>query len=192
MQQTVPEGKGAMAAVIGMDALAIIDALSEFACESENDYAACANFNGPLQTVIAGTASGVIKASEKLKSLGAKRVISLPVSAPFHCALMKPVIEKMSEVLTQITFNNARFPIISNVHAKQETRGDEIRKFLLKQIAMPVRFTECVLYVKEHGFCKQGFLELGPRNTLSGIVRKIAPESLAQNVDVLQDVAKLL
>ncbi len=187
MQEAVPKGHGAMAAVIGMAAKDIILALNEFSDAERDDYAACANFNGPEQTVIAGTATGIAKATEKLKSLGARRVIPLSVSAPFHCALMKPVQQKMAEVLSSITFNDAEFPIISNVSAQKETSGDEIRRLLLLQISSPVRFTECVSYVKEQAFFGDGFLELGPKNALSGIVRKIAPDSLTLNVDRLED-----
>lgn len=192
MQEAVPKGHGAMAAVLGMDASLIGDALREFADEKSAHYAAVANFNGPLQTVIAGTKEGISTASEKLKSLGAKRIIELPVSAPFHCALMKPVQQKMAEVLMNITFNDAHFPIISNVSAQAETQGPKIRDLLLTQIAHPVRFTGCVQYIKQAHLGGDGFLELGPKNTLSGIVKKIDADAQLANVDALEDVASLM
>jgi len=188
----VPKGRGEMVAVIGMDVEAIVAALKEFGDVERDEYAACANFNGPEQTVIAGTARGIAKASSKLKSLGARRIIPLPVSAPFHCGLMKPVQQKMAEALLSITFNDAKFPIISNVSAQKETDADEIRRLLLLQIASPVRFTECVAHVREQNFSPDGFLEVGPKTALSSIVKKIDPASITRNVDVLQDIAHLI
>jgi [acyl-carrier-protein] S-malonyltransferase len=191
MQEVVPKGRGAMAAVIGMDSFAIALALEEFKDETRDDYVSCANFNGPMQTVIAGTTLGIKKASEKLKSLGITRIIDLPVSAPFHCALMKPVQRKMTEVLLAIYFADPKFPIISNVSAKIETNGKKIRDLLLAQITSPVRFTDCVMHIKEQGLEGSGFLELGPRNALSGIVKKIDRSFLTLNVDTPEDIAAL-
>lgn len=191
MQEAVPRGLGAMAAVLGMDAAEIVKALADFRDEKSDDYAACANFNGPLQTVIAGTKAGVSKASEKLKTLGAKKIIELPVSAPFHCALMKPVQEKMAEVLSAITFNKPHFPIISNVSAQTETDGSRIRALLLEQIANPVRFTDCVNRVVSEGLVGDGYLELGPKNTLSSIVKKIDKDGTTFNIDVPEDLVQL-
>lgn len=191
MQEAVPVGIGRMAAVLGMDALEIVEALKQFSDEKSSDYASCANFNGPLQTVIAGTKSGVEKASEHLKARGAKRIIDLPVSAPFHCALMRPVQEKMFDVLSSINFKNATFPIVSNVSAQAETDGNKIRDLLLLQIANPVRFTDCVNHVVNHNLRSDAYLELGPKNTLSSIVKKIDKDSTCVNVDVLTDVMQL-
>lgn len=191
MQEAVPVGAGAMAAVLGMDPSEIVAAMSEFGDEKNPSYASCANFNGPLQTVIAGTKLGIKNASEKLKSLGAKRIIELPVSAPFHCALMKPVQRKMAEVLSEITFSDAQFPIVSNVSAKTETNGERIKALLLEQISSPVRFTDCVMQIKERGLLSQGFLELGPKNTLSGIVKKIDQDCQTMNVDTVEDLEQL-
>lgn len=191
MQEAVPVGFGAMSAVLGMDAHDIVQALAEFSDEKKPEYASCANFNGPLQTVIAGTKSGVARASEKLKSLGAKRIIDLPVSAPFHCALMRPVQEKMAEVLSAIQFYDAKFPIISNVSAQAETNGHSIRELLLLQIASPVRFTDCVTHVMKSNLKGDVYLELGPKNTLSSIVKKIDGDSIVNNVDGMTDLEKL-
>lgn len=191
MQEAVPKGQGAMAAIIGMDPDIILEALRDFSDEHSDFYASCANFNGPLQTVIAGTKAGVLKASEKLKTLGAKKIIELPVSAPFHCALMKPVQTKMAEVLSKIEFNDAAFPIISNVTGQQETCGQEIRQLLIKQIVSPVMFTDCVTYIGQHSLNGDGFLELGPKNTLSSIVKKINKDCQTFNIDMPQDIAHI-
>jgi [acyl-carrier-protein] S-malonyltransferase len=190
MQEAVPIGLGGMAAVIGMDPVAIVNALLEFADEKSASYAICANFNGPLQTVIAGTKKGVLAASQKLKALGARRIVDLPVSAPFHCALMRPAQQKMADVLSSIKFADARFPIISNVSAQAETKGSRIRELLLLQIASPVRFTDCVSDVIKRGLKGDAYLELGPKNTLSCIVKKIDDECTTFNVDALADLAE--
>lgn len=184
MQQAAPKG-GGMAAVLGMDALSIVDALNEFSSVGD-EYAAVANFNGPAQTVIAGTKVGVAKAAAKLKSLGAKRVIDLPVSAPFHSALMKPVAEKMVEVLSAIDFSDAKFPIISNVSAQKELSGETIKRLLIEQIYSPVRFTDCVQYIMDHASARN-YLELGPKNVLCGLVKKIDENGVLQNIDTYED-----
>lgn len=184
MQQAAPCG-GGMAAVLGMDALSIVDALKEFRAVGE-EYAAVANFNGPGQTVIAGTKAGIAKAAAKLKSLGAKRVIDLPVSAPFHSALMKPVALKMVEVLSAIPFSDAKFPIISNVSAQKEVYGETIKRLLIEQISSPVRFTDCVQYIMDHAPTRN-YLELGPKNVLCGLVKKIDENGILKNVDTHED-----
>lgn len=188
MEDAVPEGHGGMAAILGMDYLSISEALKEFS--NAPDYAAVANFNGPGQTVMAGTKSGLIKASAKLKSLGAKRIIDLPVSAPFHSALMKPVAEKLAEVLAKISFKDAQFPIISNVNAKAETKGEVLKELLLLQVASPVRFTDCVNFVKNN-YQNEKYLELGPKNVLSGLTKKIDEQAILINVDTKDDFLKL-
>jgi [acyl-carrier-protein] S-malonyltransferase len=163
----------------------------EFADPTREDYASCANFNGPMQTVIAGTDLGIFKASEKLKAMGAKRIIDLPVSAPFHCALMKPVQEKMRELLAPIIFLDTKVPIISNVTAEPEIKGERIRRLLIEQIVSPVKFTECVSYAIAHDLRGDGFLELGPKNTLSTIVKKIDKDLPAWNMDSPNDIKEL-
>jgi [acyl-carrier-protein] S-malonyltransferase len=191
MQEAVPVGQGAMVAVLGLDVNKVILAMQEFSDENSAEYASCANFNEPNQTIIAGTKTGVLKASEKLKSLGAKRIIELQVSAPFHCALMKPVQKKMAEVLSVIPFKNPEFPIISNVSAQKEIQGEKIRKLLLMQITSPVKFTDCVIRVREKKLGGDGFLELGPKNILSGLIKKIEKESVVLNVDTIEDIFQL-
>jgi [acyl-carrier-protein] S-malonyltransferase len=191
MQEAVLPGLGTMAAIIGMDVENILEALAEFADEKSEHYVSCANFNGPMQTVIAGTRAGVLKASEKLKSLGARRIIPLDVSAPFHCALMESVQIKMAQVFLPIQFMDAKFPVISNVNAQPQTNGERIRQLLLKQIVSPVRFTDCLLSIRRHGWSPDAFLELGPKAALSGIVTKIDKELLVLNVDAIEDIEQL-
>lgn len=191
MQEATPLGFGAMAAIIGMEPKAIEQCLADFSDESSRDYVSCANFNGPLQTVIAGTSSGVKKASEKLKAHGAKRVVDLVVSAPFHCALMKPVQKKMMAVLSAIEFKDASFPIISNVSAKEETKGERIRELLIEQIASPVRFTDCISFVNKNELSGCGFLELGPKDTLSSLVKKIDRDAISASMDSPEEYADI-
>lgn len=190
MQEAVPEGRGAMAAVLGLDAAIIAESLAEFSDPSADCYVSCANFNGPSQTVIAGTKKGLEKALVVLKEKGAKKIIMLEVSAPFHCALMKPVQEQMAHVLDAIHFKDATMPILSNVSAEPETNGARIKHLLLMQIANPVRFSECVANLINHKLRGAGYIELGPKNALSGIVRKIDPASVVMNIDNLDDVTK--
>ncbi len=188
MQEAVPKGQGAMAAVLGMDATKICEIIKECANNNQADYVAAANFNGPLQTVIAGTKDGVAKASAKLKLAGAKRIIELDVSAPFHCALMKPVQQRMTAVLDGIQFSDAIFPIISNVSAQRESKANRIKTLLIEQITSPVRFTECVETVRAHHLGPNGFIELGPKNALSGLVKKIDGDMSLRNIDKIDDL----
>ena len=187
MQEAVPVGCGIMAAVLGLEAPVISEILKDFSDVNLPNYAACANFNGPAQTVIAGTKLGIAEASLRLKEAGAKRVIELDVSAPFHCALMKPVQQKMSEVLASINFSDAQIPVISNVSAMPETCAERIKSLVLEQIASPVRFSQCIEAIFINNLLGQGFVELGPKNTLSGIVRKIRPQIFIANIDNSED-----
>jgi [acyl-carrier-protein] S-malonyltransferase len=182
----VPKNTGTMLAVLGLDVLVINDALKEFANEDQKNYAAVANYNGPLQTVIAGTISGVNEAQKKLKSLGAKRVMELNVSAPFHCALMKPVQKQMADVLRSVSFNEPKFPIISNVNASGETDAKNLRNLLIEQITKPVRFTDCINYIKKF-YPVATFIELGPKNVLTGIIKRMNENNPTLNVDSLEE-----
>ncbi len=188
MQEAVPAGQGAMAAVLGMDAHKICEVIADCNSPSRSDYVAAANFNGPLQTVIAGTKEGIEKASVKLKLAGAKRIIELAVSAPFHCALMKPVEQRMTSILDAIQFSDASFPIISNVSAEPETKASRIKALLIEQITKPVRFTECVEKVRTQHLGSDGFIELGPKNALSGLVKKINDAMSIRAIDKMEDL----
>ena len=179
MQQAVPEGKGAMAAVLGMEADAI-RAVVEQACASE-PYVACANFNGPEQTVIAGSARGVEHATAALKAAGAKRVMPLPVSAPFHCALMEPVKARLDEVLAKVTFSTPRVPVVTNVEATPNQDAARVRALLVEQVTAPVRFTEIVQCLLSAGVTT--FVEVGPGRALVGMVKRMSNNVKLLNVE---------
>lgn len=179
MQQAVPEGKGAMAAVLGMEADAI-RAVVEQACASE-PYVACANFNGPEQTVIAGSARGVENAAAALKAAGAKRVMPLPVSAPFHCALMEPVKARLDEVLGKIAFAAPRMPVVTNVEAAPNQDPTRVRELLVAQVTEPVRFTEIAQHMLGAGVST--FVEVGPGKALIGMVKRMSKDVKLCNVE---------
>ena len=168
MQEAVPEGQGAMAAVLGMDAATIRQIVSETSTAAA--YVACANFNGPEQTVIGGTVKGVENASAALKAKGAKRVMPLPVSAPFHCALMAPVQPRLDEVLSKLAFATPRFPIVTNVEAVDNADAARIKGLLIEQVTAPVRFTEIAAFLIGRGVTT--FVEVGPGKALIGMVKR--------------------
>ena len=170
MQAAVPEGEGAMAAVMGIgpDAIApVLAALSEDAA----NYVAIANENGPAQTVIAGTAKGVEAAQAALKDAGAKRVIPLPVSAPFHCKLMAPVQDKLEAVLTALDISDPLIPVVTNVEAAPNSDGARVLPLLIEQVTHRVRFTEMATHLL--GDDVDTFVEVGPGKTLVGILKRM-------------------
>ncbi len=168
MQEAVPEGVGAMAAVLGMEAATIRTIVEE--TSTTTAYVACANFNGPEQTVIAGSVAGVDNAAAALKARGAKRVMPLPVSAPFHCALMAPVVPRLDAVLAKLSFAAPRFPIVTNVEAVANDDAARVRGLLIEQVTAPVRFTEIVSFLFARGVT--GFVEVGPGKALVGMVKR--------------------
>ena len=165
MQEAVPVGEGAMAAVIGIDAEAIAAVCARVQAANSAHVVAVANFNGPAQTVIAGAKLGVGVATSALKGAGARRVIPLPVSAPFHCSLMQPAQDRLSPVLRDLPWRRAEVPCISNVTAREFTSPDEAKQLLLAQVTHPVRFTEMVRFLIDHGV--DTFVEAGPGAALS-------------------------
>jgi [acyl-carrier-protein] S-malonyltransferase len=169
MQEAVPEGQGAMAAVLGLDAAAIRAVVDEVS--SDDAYVACANFNGPDQTVIAGTTRGVEAATAALKARGAKRVLPLPVSAPFHCRLMAPVQPRLDDVLAGVAFRVPAFPIVTNVEAAANVDVARIRPLLVEQVTAPVRFTEIARFLVDGGVTT--FVEVGPGKALVGMVKRM-------------------
>jgi len=172
MQEAVPTGVGAMAAILGIDAESVIRAC---AAATENDVCAPANFNTPTQIVIAGHRNAVERAIEGCKTLGAKRAMMLKVSAPFHSPLMIPVQEKMGESLKAAKFNNLSFPIINNVDAAIVSDGESAREALLRQISAPVRWTESVIKMFQLGV--DVFIEVGAGKVLTGLVKSIAKDA---------------
>ncbi|WP_349410463.1 ACP S-malonyltransferase [Pseudalkalibacillus sp. SCS-8] len=169
MEEAVPAGKGAMAAILGME----VDALQTITnrVTEEGDSVQLANLNCPGQIVISGTKEGVEKASEIAKEEGAKRVIPLQVSGPFHSELMKPAAEKMGDVLDELTFSDAAIPVIANVTAKPVTDAEDIKSKLIDQIYSPVRWEETVRYLLDEGV--DTFVEIGPGKVLTGLVKKV-------------------
>lgn len=168
MQEAVPEGTGAMYAIIGLDNDAIVAA-----CEAsaEGQVVSPVNFNSPGQVVIAGNKEAVERAGAACKAAGAKRALPLPVSVPSHCALMKPAAEKLAEALKTITVTTPAIPVINNVDARSETDPDAIRAALVKQLYSPVRWTECVSNLAAQGV--ESLLEVGPGKVLTGLTKRI-------------------
>ena len=168
MQEAVPAGVGAMAAVIGL-AAEDVEAVCREAAGDE--VVSAVNFNSPEQTVIAGHAAAVARASAACLARGAKRAIPLPVSAPFHSALMRPARERMEELLAATGFSDAEIPVVTNVDAEPESRGSRLRDALVRQIDSPVRWVESVRRLAAEGVDRG--LEIAPGNLLAGLVRRI-------------------
>jgi [acyl-carrier-protein] S-malonyltransferase len=178
MQEAVPAGEGAMAALIGCD----VDTV-ESVCIEASELGVCspANINSPSQTVIAGHKSAVERAVEIAKSKGAKRAVMLAVSAPFHCELMKPAAERLAAVLNDIEFSDLAVPLVTNVDAKVITEGAAARDALLRQVASPVLWSESVRRLIDEGV--RQFIEVGPGKLLAGLVRNISRECRIFNVE---------
>lgn len=177
MQEAVPVGVGAMAAILGMDAPKVIAICAEvtqgFGGDS-SEVVEAVNFNDPAQTVIAGSKAAVDKACEVLKASGAKRALPLPVSAPFHSSLMKPAADRLREKLEAIDFSSPQMALINNVDVAVETDADRIRDALYRQAFGPVRWVECVQAIKARGLTT--LVECGPGKVLAGMVKRIDPE----------------
>ena len=168
MQAAVPVGVGAMAAIIGLDDDAINQACTESA---EGEVVAAVNFNSPGQVVIAGHADAVARASERCLAAGAKRALPLPVSAPFHTALMQPAGESLKDVLAGITVREPVIPVVHNVHADTLSDPDAIKDMLVAQIYSPVQWVACVRTMQQRGITRM--LECGPGKVLAGLCRRI-------------------
>jgi len=166
MQQAVPSGEGAMAAVLGLDQQTIQEA-----CESVEGVVEAANLNAPGQIVIAGSKEAVQSALPLLKDAGAKRALELPVSVPSHCSLMKPAAEKLSELLNSIEIKSPSIPVIHNVTAKTAETPEEIRSLLVEQLYSPVRWVDCVEALKSYSV--ESLVECGAGKVLSGLVKRI-------------------
>jgi [acyl-carrier-protein] S-malonyltransferase len=178
MQEAVPVGVGAMAAILGLDLPAIEDACREAAA---GEVVSPANVNSAGQVVIAGHAAAVDRASELCKARGAKRAVRLPVSAPFHCALMKPAQDRLAPDLAALAFRDPEVPLVSNVDARVVREGDACRDGLVRQVSGAVRWQESVELLAREGV--DVFVEVGPGTVLSGLVRKIAKGARVLNVD---------
>ncbi|AWP33296.1 ACP S-malonyltransferase [Pantoea eucalypti] len=178
MQEAVPEGTGAMQAIIGLDDAAIRKACEESA---QGQVVSPVNFNSPGQVVIAGNKEAVERAGAACKAAGAKRALPLPVSVPSHCALMKPAADKLAVALENITFAAPAVPVINNVDVKAETDAAAIRHALVRQLYSPVRWTESVEAMAEQGVTQ--LLEMGPGKVLTGLTKRIVDSLTAAAVN---------
>ena len=172
MQQAVPAGVGAMAAILQLASSEVAAACAEVE-QASGRVVGLANLNGPDQTVIAGHADAVAQTVEACKSRGARRAVMLDVSAPFHCQLMQPVQPGLAAVLAPVSWNDAAIPVVSNVEATPETRAARLSSLLVEQVTAPVRWTEVLRRLADEG-CDT-FFELGPGTVLAGLVKRQLP-----------------
>ncbi|MDK2990972.1 MAG: [acyl-carrier-protein] S-malonyltransferase [Clostridiales bacterium] len=183
MQEAVPIGQGAMAAIIGLDKETV-----EQVCKEASEYGVVepANYNCPGQIVISGQTVAVQKASEMAKEKGAKRAIMLEVSAPFHCSLLKSAGDRLAEVLESVSINKPAIPVIANVTAEEVSSPEDIRQLLIEQVSSPVRWEESVRRMIAMG--ADTFIEVGPGKALSGFVKKISKDVKVMNVEDIQSL----
>lgn len=187
MQDAIPAGVGAMAAVLGLEPAKV-----KAACDAaaEGQVVAPANYNSPEQTVIAGHAQAVERAGAKCKEAGAKRVMPLPVSAPFHCALMDPVKPRLAEVLSRVQIQAPAVPVVTNVEARPNADASRVVPLLLEQVSSPVRWIECVEALKAEGVTR--VVELGPGKVLCGLIKRITKDIETFNVEDAAGLEKVL
>src|SRR5271154_4861080 len=178
MQDAVPAGEGAMAAILGLPPAEVLEICKKAA---DHEVVSPANMNSPEQTVISGNASAVKRAVEIASQSGAKRSVMLPVSAPFHCALMKPAQDRFEKDLRATKFSALRFPVVTNADAEAMTSGDEAREALVRQITLPVRWLDSMRELIESGVTV--FVEVGPGKVLSGLMRQIDRSVRCFNVE---------
>ncbi|WP_022851336.1 ACP S-malonyltransferase [Limisalsivibrio acetivorans] len=187
MQEAVPVGTGSMAAVMGSDEETVRRVCLELT--DDNGVVEPANFNSPGQIVVAGSTAKVAEFAEKIKEAGAKRAVMLPVSAPFHCSLMKPAAVKMAEYLKNIDINDLSTPVFSNVKAEPERSASHVYDNLVKQVASPVLWTETIQNMAAAG--ADTFIEVGAGKVLTGLVRKVDKSLNCSNVGIVGDEEKL-
>jgi [acyl-carrier-protein] S-malonyltransferase len=186
MQEAVPVGAGAMAAILGLDEAGVAHACRE---GSQGEVVSPANLNAPGQIVIAGTAAAVARAGECAKALGARRVIPLKVSAPFHCALMTPARDRLAPELRAVTAHDPRVPVVANVDAMPRTTVAGCIDALIAQVASPVRWEDCIKRLASEGVTT--YVEVGPGTVLSGLVKKIARDAIVLNLQTPDDLAAI-
>ena len=186
MQEAVPVGTGAMAAILGLE-LAVLEAVCREAAAGE--VVSPANFNSAGQVVIAGHAGAVSRAIELAKEKGAKRALPLPVSAPFHCALMIPAGERLAAVLSDVAFSEMMLPVVSNVEAAPNQDTSRLRELLVKQVSAPVRWEETITCMAGLGVDR--YVEIGPGKVLSGLVKRMVKDCTIQNVQNVDDISSL-
>lgn len=186
MQSAVPVGVGAMAAVLGLDLAAVQEVAAEAA---QGEVCQAANDNDPAQVVISGHKAAVERAAEIAKARGAKRALLLPVSAPFHCALMQPAADAMAAALAETTITAPAVPVVANVVAEAVSAPETIRKLLVEQVTGSVRWRESVQWMVGAGVTE--FWEIGAGKALSGMIKRIAKETVQRNVGAPEDIAAL-
>ncbi len=186
MQEAVPAGVGGMTAVIGLPS----DKVEEILKTVESGFVQVANFNTPEQTVISGEIKALEEAEEKLKEAGAKRLVRLSVSAPFHSKLMKPAAERLKELMENVEFKEAKYPILNNVDVELIREPDEIKDSFYRQVFSPVRWVEDVLKMRELGVDR--VYEIGPKNVLRGLIRKIDRSIKVMNIEKPKDIEKVI
>jgi [acyl-carrier-protein] S-malonyltransferase len=183
MQEAVPVGTGGMAAILGLDADKVALACADAA---QGEVVSPANLNGGGQVVIAGTAGAVARAGERAKALGARRVLPLPVSAPFHCVLMRPAQERLTPELRQLAVSDPQVPIVANVDAEPKRRAVDAVDALVAQVSAPVRWEAVIRRLASEGITT--YVEVGPGKVLSGLVKKIQPDAAVFAVEKPADL----
>jgi [acyl-carrier-protein] S-malonyltransferase len=186
MQEAVPAGRGAMAALLKLPEGRLEAVLAEAA---QGEVVAAANFNSPDQVVIAGHARAVERAMELAKAAGARRAVLLPVSAPFHCPLMRPAQERLGVDLNQAPFADLRCPLVNNAHASEIRSGADARRGLIDQVTSPVRWTDSIRLLAARG-CER-FVEVGPGSVLTGLLRAIQPSLAGLKFGEAEELEKL-
>jgi len=186
MQEAVPAGQGAMAALMGGSPEKVAELCQAAA---ENEVLAPANFNGGGQIVIAGSAAAVTRAVGRAKEFGVRRAVPLKVSAPFHCPLMRPAAERLAAELDKVKVGAPRVPVVSNVEAEPNQDGGKVRQLLVQQVTAPVRWEESMQRLAAMGVTR--IIEVGPGKVLSGLARRIAKEISVANVGTPEDIAAL-
>ncbi|ATX66608.1 ACP S-malonyltransferase [Roseinatronobacter bogoriensis] len=186
MQEAVPVGEGAMAAILGLDLAAVVEVALEAA---QGDVCQAANDNDPSQVVVSGHKAAVERAVEIAKERGAKRAVLLPVSAPFHCALMQPAADRMAEALADVALAAPRVPLVANVLAEAVSDAETIRRLLVQQVTGAVRWRESVVWMAAQGVTE--FWEIGAGKALSGLIKRSAKGTGTRNFGTPEDIASL-
>jgi [acyl-carrier-protein] S-malonyltransferase len=187
MQEAVPVGQGAMAALLGLEATAVEEVCHEAA---QGEVVSPANFNSPGQVVIAGHTGAVARAVSLARARGAKRAVMLNVSAPFHCALMKPAQEKLEKDLDLVEISNPQIPLANNVDAALVRSAAQVRDGLKRQVTAPVRWTQAMRVLRAENV--EGFIEVGPGKVLSGLLRQIDPQAECLRVEDMATLNEVL
>ncbi len=187
MQKAAPSGGGAMAAIIGLGKEEVGNICVN--CSVNGGHVSPANYNSPEQTVISGHAHAVKNASQSALESGAKKAIALKVSAPFHCSLMRPAAEKLTEILENIEISPINVPVVTNLEATRNTEPERVKKLLLEQITNPVKWCESVEYMKNMGVGR--FIEIGPGKVLCGLIRRTVKDVETTSLEMTEHLHKI-